>query len=119
MSKDCKEPGADGGTPEMDHLTLDELPKRHRAILDNAFWNFISTKAATLTFAQIVDGLPLAEVEQDTYHFGSLHPQHPLYRDHLSLCPGVMETYENLRLTFDLSKLSFPSAVGVLNLFSE
>ena len=39
----------------------------HRDTLDRAIRNVLPTDISEITLAQIVDGLPLSEVERDTY----------------------------------------------------
>jgi hypothetical protein len=89
-------------------LTVDSLNKQHRDIFVRALSNVLSTEIAELTFAQIIDGLPLSDVADDTYDNGaSLSHIHPLYTKHTQLCPGVLETTQKFRADFDPNTLQF------------
>ncbi|KAI1498342.1 hypothetical protein F5X99DRAFT_431797 [Biscogniauxia marginata] len=66
----------------------------HRDILNRAIRNVLSTDISEITLAQIVDGLPLSEVERDTYTgYGYLSGDHPLSQKHKQLCPGLLHEY--------------------------
>ncbi|KAK4100000.1 hypothetical protein N658DRAFT_487159 [Parathielavia hyrcaniae] len=67
------------------------LDQPHRDFFDSALGNVFGTERALETYAQIVDGLPIASVAVDRY--GSRHEKslsHPIAR-HTSLCPGATE----------------------------
>jgi len=66
--------------------------------------NVLSSEVAELTYAQIIDGLPLSAVEKDTYA-GSLHDDHPLHSKHIKLCPGVLKRSRGLCTSFDANSL--------------
>jgi hypothetical protein len=89
------------------------LDQPHRDFLDSALGNVLGTERALETYAQIVDGLPLASVVVDRY--GDRHekyPNHPIAR-HTSLCPGATETARAFLAQFTVSgTLSFDDEVG-------
>ncbi|KAK3332357.1 hypothetical protein B0T19DRAFT_482650 [Cercophora scortea] len=66
--------------------------------------NVLATKIAEETYAQIVDGLPLADVVRDTANVGLVPSNHPIL-DHKALCPGVMDKLREIRQTMDLGSL--------------
>ena len=99
-------PETDRQGSHLKKLPLTQLPKRHRDVVAQAVSNVLATESAELTFAQIIEGVPLSEIEKDSYE-GSLSYQHPLHTQHAELGPGVLETMQQLRRDFDGSNLSF------------
>ena len=89
---------------------LSSLEPEHRQAFVHALKNVLSTELALFTFAQIVDGLPTADVGWDRRGHG-LWGDHPLY-DHEELCPGAMEKTRELRDLWDLAMLRFNQKVG-------
>jgi len=65
---------------------------------------------AETTYTQIIDGLPLADVVQDTAN-GGLSNDHPIHDAHTELCPGVIEKTRGLRANFEPSILALDAAV--------
>ncbi len=98
---------ASPGPPEQPVSTL-RTP--HREVLARAVANILSSSAAKQTYAQIVDGLPLADVAWDR-HAGCLCLHHPLLNEHKELCSSVAEETEGLLSSFDLGSLLMPSEV--------
>ncbi|KAK3899210.1 hypothetical protein C8A05DRAFT_46661 [Staphylotrichum tortipilum] len=70
-----------------------------------AISNVLSTELALSTFAQIVDGLPTADIAFDR-RFHGLDNDHPV-DEHEELCPGVMEWTREIRDQFNPSILMF------------
>ncbi|KAF4472493.1 hypothetical protein FALBO_618 [Fusarium albosuccineum] len=70
----------------------------HWRTLDRAVRNVLGTEVAALTCAQIMDGLPIADVAYDQ-RLPGLFGEHPIEDLHEELCPGTMdkarEFYEN------------------------
>lgn len=89
--------------------TLGEGP--HHNILNRAIRNVLSSKISEITLAQIFDGLPLSEVETDTYYGSSLCGDHPLHDRHIQLCPGVLEKTSELYSDFNIDSLQISSKV--------
>jgi hypothetical protein len=85
----------------------------HYKLFSRAVHNVLSTDLALFTFAQIVDGLPTAEVAADrrfpilSYLDNDYHP----IDDHLELCPGAMERTREIHQQLELSSLLFDPAV--------
>jgi hypothetical protein len=48
-------------------LPIDRLDEPHRVAVTRAITNLLSTEIVEITFAQIGDGLPLAEILEDAY----------------------------------------------------
>ncbi len=92
------------------------LQNAHREILIRAIANVLSTPIAKQTYAQIVDGLPLADVAWDRYG-GCLCYEHPLLREHKELCPDVADETERLCSALDVEALLLP--LQVRGLFNE
>lgn len=83
-------------------------PEHHNALV-RAIRNVLSTALAERTFAQLLDGIPLATTVLEMR--GSLIlVDHPLH-SHNSLCAGAMERAKILRDTFDPSILRFSPTV--------
>jgi hypothetical protein len=91
------------------------LEGQHHDIFVRAVSNVLSTEIAEFTYAQIIDGLPLSSIADDTYdNGGSLTHTHPLYTKHTKLCPGVLETTRQFRAGFDPSIVQFDYRVSGL-----
>ncbi|KFY31203.1 hypothetical protein V493_01311 [Pseudogymnoascus sp. VKM F-4281 (FW-2241)] len=67
---------------------IEALTAQHRDIFNRAVENVLSSDIAQITYAQITDGLPLSRVEMDTYEYGALSGDHPIYTRHTDLCGG-------------------------------
>ncbi|KAK1764961.1 hypothetical protein QBC33DRAFT_579903 [Phialemonium atrogriseum] len=76
----------------------------HRDIFARAVSNVLATELAKITYAQIIDGLPLASVAEET-ESNLLPDRHPLFDVHTELCPGVLEKTEEFRAQFDPGSL--------------
>ncbi|KAI5916985.1 hypothetical protein F4810DRAFT_698415 [Camillea tinctor] len=93
---------------QISPASLGEGP--HRDIFSRAIRNVLSTDISEITLAQIVDGLPLSEVERDTYTgHGYLSGDHPLNQKHKQLCPGVLEKTRQLYSDLDIDSLRISS----------
>jgi hypothetical protein len=90
--------------------TMNLLPEAHRDALVRALHNVLSTDIAEVTYAQILDGVPLAEVANDRYSMHFVDWRHPV-QQHTSLCPGVVEQTKAFRSSFDPRMLEFDSQV--------
>ncbi|POR33534.1 Uncharacterized protein TPAR_06241 [Tolypocladium paradoxum] len=75
-----------------------------------AMHNILSTKIAEETFAQLLDGLPLADVAQDSAN-AELPYSHPLFDVHEELCPGVLEKTRQYRHQLDATSLQLDAAL--------
>ncbi|KAK4442731.1 hypothetical protein QBC34DRAFT_363206 [Podospora aff. communis PSN243] len=66
----------------------------HQAVLVRAIGNVLAAEEAVFTFAQIIDGLPTADVAWDrlTHHLTGDHP----LDEHEELCPGAMDKAREL-----------------------
>lgn len=85
----------------LENLTTDHLNIFHRAVL-----RVHGSELAIDTFAQIVNGLPIADVAWDKRHpsiFGDDHPNEA----HASLCPGVKDKTSAYLEQYDLHSLVF------------
>ncbi|KAK4147300.1 uncharacterized protein C8A04DRAFT_34037 [Dichotomopilus funicola] len=91
----------------LKQVSLAELAGEHRRLLVRALGRILSTEIAEVTYAQIVDGLPIANVIWDSRvpPYGG----HPILNDgvHEDICPGILEKTRELRDSFDLGTLVF------------
>jgi len=85
----------------------------HRGIFDRAILNVLSTDLAKLTYAQIIDGFPLASVARETVGNG-LPDSHPLFDTHKELCPGVLEKTEEFWAQFYPGSLELDVNVSLI-----
>lgn len=88
-------------------MLLEDLDAEHFESLRQCLVNLLSTQVAELTYAQIVDGLPLASVYADDHWF---HDGLPVM-EHEELCPGVLEKTQRLRSEFDILSLTLQPEV--------
>lgn len=86
------------------------LGSLHRDNFSRAVSNVVSTEIAKMTYAQIIVGLPLASVTQDTEDVG-LPRGHPLLETHKELCPGVLEKTQEFRAQFNPGLLQLDTNV--------
>jgi hypothetical protein len=75
----------------------------HRCTLLRAIQNVLSTELAVFTYAQIIDGLPTADVAWERRYPG-IFGDHIIDDMHEDLCPGAMERargyYDNWNPSF-------------------
>ncbi|KAK8068465.1 hypothetical protein PG996_007577 [Apiospora saccharicola] len=90
-------------------MSLQDLDSQHRNTLDDAISHIIGTQAALETYAQIIDGLPLAHITRNRYK-SKHHNEHPIHA-HIELRDGAEDIAISMRETFDLTQLSFDSKV--------
>jgi hypothetical protein len=89
------------------------LDAEHHAALIRAISNVLSTELALFTFAQIIDGLPTADVGWDRRSPG-LAGEHPL-DSHEQLCPGAMDKARELCPMWSPAMLAFHPKACVMN----
>lgn len=85
--------------------------QHHRECLVRAISNVLSIELSLFTFAQIIDGLPIADVAWDRRYPG-LHHDHIL-DDHEELCPGAMEKVQEFYRDWDPNILRFSPKVPI------
>lgn len=71
-------------------ITLENLTTDHLNMFHGALSRVLGSELAIDTFAQIVDGLPSADVVWDKRHPGIFGDNHPI-EAHASLYPGVKD----------------------------
>ncbi|KAI1272622.1 hypothetical protein F5Y07DRAFT_379353 [Xylaria sp. FL0933] len=92
-------------------LSIDSLrTEEHRRLFSRALQNVLSSDTAELTYGQIVDGLPISSVEEDSY-YGTVSRDHPIHKNHTELCSGVLERLRNINGARDISTLEFDSTL--------
>ncbi|KAK8103117.1 hypothetical protein PG984_016263 [Apiospora sp. TS-2023a] len=90
-------------------MSLQDLDSQHRDTLDEAISRILGTQVALETYAQIIDGLPLAHAARNRYK-PKHYAEHPIHT-HIELCLGAEDIAISIRETFDLTQLSFDSKV--------
>jgi hypothetical protein len=90
-------------------IPFDNDHSEHYGALFRAISNVLSTELALFTFAQIIDGLPTADVAWDrrSMYLGGAHP----IEQHEDICPGVLDRTRRFREDFDPRVLSFDPQV--------
>lgn len=83
-------------------MVLKHLDAEHFEPLRQCLVNLLSTQVAELTYAQIVDGMPLASVYAEDHWFRDGLP----VMEHEELCPGVLEKTQRFRSEFDILSLN-------------
>lgn len=104
-------------TAQFQQLNIDTLDKAHREMLTRAMSRALSTDIALITFAQIIDGLPLDSVANDSSS-GSPLPEHPV-QDYTELCPGVLGKTQEFHRGFRPEILSFECRVSSIQVLSS
>lgn len=87
------------------------LDAEHLDTLKQALNNLLSTTIAEETYAQILDGMPLASVYAEDHWFREGLPD--FVTQHEEFCPGVLEKTRSLRTEFDLLSLTLPPKVEI------
>lgn len=82
------------------------LWRQHRDIFTRALSNVLSTPAAELAFAEIIDGAPLSQTANEVRN-RILRLDHAVRSQHPELCPGVLETAREIRAKLDVRVLPF------------
>ncbi|KAK4215375.1 hypothetical protein QBC37DRAFT_281739 [Rhypophila decipiens] len=90
-------------------IPINKLDTVHRDVLIRAINNVLATEHAIFTYAQIIDGLPIADVAWDRRNPG-LWGDHPL-EDHEELCPGALDKAREVCPKWEPSMLSFDPKV--------
>jgi hypothetical protein len=97
---------------EADHrarISLNKLDAAHRSVLVRAIDNVLATENAIFTYAQIIDGLPIADVAWDRRSPG-LWGDHPL-DEHEELCPGALDKAREVCPQWNPDMLAFAPRV--------
>lgn len=90
--------------------TIDSLSKAHREVVIKAISNVLSTEIAELTYAQIVDGLPLGDTVDDVYGNNIMFYDHPVFM-HKKLKDGVLDTVRSFGTNFNPQILEFDTSL--------
>lgn len=85
-------------------------PGEHGDTLIRAITNVLATELALFTFAQIIDGLPTAEVAWDRRYPG-IFVDHVIEDVHEDLCDGAMDKAREMSGKWDPSILMFSPKV--------
>lgn len=88
-------------------MSLKSLDVEHLASFKQAMANLLSKPNAELTYAQIVDGLPISQTYMKDHWFYEAFP----VLDHEELCPGSMDKTRDFCSQFDVISLKFEPEV--------
>ncbi|KPM38190.1 Serine/threonine-protein kinase ark1 [Neonectria ditissima] len=100
------QPGDAGLETPAKKASLSVLNEEHRSSIETSISSMLATDISETTYAQIVDGLPLASAASDSYGDLIIEPKHPIY-EHKTLCPGVLEKIRCFRSSLDYGSLEF------------
>lgn len=95
------------GSPDVASLNM--LDEDHRQSLERAPLRILDTSLAEDTYAEILDGMPMAETYRDFFYSWKTHPS----VKHADLCPGSREKARKFRTAFDITTLQFPLFVSL------
>ncbi|KAF5541873.1 hypothetical protein FMEXI_7797 [Fusarium mexicanum] len=84
-----------------EYVGLNRLEGYHHDALSLALRNVLNTDIALMTYAQIIDGLPTADVVWDRYS-ATYEPSHPIV-NHKTLCEGALEKAKGFRAQFSMA----------------
>ncbi|KAM5346982.1 hypothetical protein ACJ41O_009987 [Fusarium nematophilum] len=93
---------------DLPRISVDVLDGDHRELFTRAISRVLATDIAEVSYAQILDGLPLRGVICDTAD-GLPPDSHPIYHVHEELCPSAIKKTREFRDSFDLQILEFNS----------
>lgn len=102
-----------GGNPEKATIN-NSLEGDHLDAFARADSNILSTEIAEVTYAQIIDGLPISSVALESAS-DPLPDLHPIHDHHKDLCPGVRERTRGFRERFDPGSLQLDAAVRTIH----
>lgn len=80
-------------------VVAQSLDGAHQVVFKRAMANILATELAGLTFAQLIDGLPLWDVAMDQSR--KTHTKEEPVYNHKQLCHGAMEKMREMREQFD------------------
>ncbi|KAJ0124722.1 hypothetical protein J7T55_006063 [Diaporthe amygdali] len=90
----------------LHRISLENVESNRYEIFRNAISRILRTEAARQTYAQLVDGLPIADVAWDRRYPGIFGYEHPI-EDHNELCPGAEQKISDFIQDFDVNSLLF------------
>ena len=105
-----REKMGDDETPKPQKLSIMDLDTAHREVFSAAILKILATELAEITYAQIVDGLPLDHIARETSRPWFTR-DHPFWDSHHELCPGVLDKVREFRACFCPAILSFDPKV--------
>ncbi|KAK4106821.1 hypothetical protein N658DRAFT_563552 [Parathielavia hyrcaniae] len=96
-------------------LSIGDLDGEHRQLLVRAISSILSTELAETTYAQIIDGLPIADVAYDSHNppYGA----HPVDEAHGELCPGMIDKARGFCREFNRT-LTFNSQTRLIEMIA-
>lgn len=91
------------------------LGGEHLATFSRAVLNVFKSDIVEESFSQIVDGLPISSVVEDTTG-EDLPDDHPLHEERQELCPSILDTTRKFCEQFDPGTLQFDVALSICSL---
>ncbi|KAJ6789631.1 hypothetical protein PWT90_08486 [Aphanocladium album] len=99
----------DSETPSPLSRRIRTLTEHHRDILIHAIENICNTDEARITFAQVLDGVPVVPLLDEGRPSRNLPSSHPSRKTHQEICPGILERLDIFRRDFDVGNLRLNS----------
>lgn len=90
----------------LHRISLENIESNRYNIFRSAFNRILNSETARQTYAQIIDGLPIADVAWDRRSPGIFGYEHPI-EEHNELCPGAAEKTSAFIQEFDVNSLLF------------
>ena len=91
-------------------VDLQNLEPEHYAVIDQAISTILSTKLASETFAQVVDGIPTRDVHKEYYGYRRRD-----YNDNICSDPLAVQAVELYRRDFNIDFLQVDAKVQANN----
>lgn len=89
-------------------MSLQDLDIQHIGPLRQAITNILHSPHGELTYAQIIDGMPISSVYTDDHWYYKDY----LVLEHKTLCPGVMERTQAFCLNFNFLSIKLDAKVS-------
>ncbi|CRK38943.1 hypothetical protein BN1708_007913 [Verticillium longisporum] len=86
-----------------DFATVNILDASHRQALERALTRILHTNHVEVTYAEILDGMPLAATYREFFYAWKTHPS----VNHIELCSGSLEKARDFRAHFKIASLQF------------
>ncbi|KAF9770878.1 hypothetical protein IL306_011507 [Fusarium sp. DS 682] len=105
-------PSDDLKDAEFRLLSIDVLDDSHQDAVTRGIERILDTEISEITYAQIIDGLPLSDVAEDSSD-GGVPEGHPIHEVHNELCPDILDRTREFRDQFSPDVLKFDSRVSI------
>jgi hypothetical protein len=102
---------------ESRQLSISDFDGEHRQLLVRAITRVLSTTLAEMTYAQIIDGLPIGDIAYDSRE--QPYGAHPIDDAHEELCPNMLDKAREFLAEFQPEILTFNSQARRREHFQE